>query len=80
LRLGHFFTFTLQQKHEANMRKVSPIKIEIVSQGRVQADIAQAAEMSESRLSRIVNGRVEPREYELKKLRKAFGLNPGDAI
>jgi transcriptional regulator with XRE-family HTH domain len=42
--------------------------------------MAQAAEMSESRLSRIVNGRVEPREYELKKLRKALGLNPGDAI
>jgi transcriptional regulator with XRE-family HTH domain len=62
------------------MRKVSPIKIEIVSQGRVQADVAQAAEMSESRLSRIVNGRVEPRQYELKKLLKALGLKPGEAM
>ena len=57
------------------MRKVSSLKVEIVQQGKIQADVAQAAGLTESRLSRIVNGRVQPREYELKNLRQALGLD-----
>ena len=50
------------------MRKVSPLKVELVRRGLIQADVAQAAGMSESRLSRILNGRVLPVEFEVKNL------------
>ena len=56
------------------MRKVSMIKVEIVRQGKVQADVAQAAGLTESRLSRIVNGRVRPHDYELKNIHRALGV------
>lgn len=56
------------------MRKVSPLKIEIVKRGLVQADVAQAAHMSESRLSRILGGRSRPRDFEVKNLAHALGI------
>jgi len=55
-------------------RKVSPLKVLIVSRGLVQADVAQQAGMTESRLSRIINRRTEPREYEVKHLAHALGV------
>ena len=56
------------------MRRVSPLKIEIIRRGLYQGDVAQEAHMSESRLSRILNGRAQPRDYELKNLAKALGI------
>ena len=56
------------------MRRVSPLKIEIVRRGLRQVDVAMAAGMSESRLSRIINRRAEPADFELKNLAKALGV------
>ena len=56
------------------MHSITPIKLEIVRRGLVQADVAQAAGISESRLSRIVNGRVQPLDFEVKNLAQALGI------
>jgi len=56
------------------MRKVSPLKIEIVRRGLIQADVAQEAGLSESRLSRIVNGRVKAFDFEIKNLARVLGM------
>lgn len=56
------------------MRKPSKLKLEIFQRGLVQADVAQAAQISETRLSRILNGRVTPTDYELKNLAQALGV------
>ena len=56
------------------MRKITPLKLEIIRRGMFQADVAQTARISETRLSRILNGRTEPREHELKDLAKALGV------
>ena len=58
-----------------NMRHISPLKIEIFKRGLVQADVAQDAGMSESRLSRILNGRVRPFDYEIKNIARVLGVN-----
>jgi len=56
-------------------RRISPFKIEIVRQGHIQADIAVEAGLSESRLSRILNGRVKPRDSERERLAHVLGLS-----
>ena len=56
------------------MRKVSPIKLEIVRRGLVQGDVAEAAGLSETRLSRILNGRERMRDFEKKNIAKALGV------
>ena len=61
------------------MRKIHPIKLEIVQRGLNQLDVAEAAYISPGRLNRILNGRVEPCDYELKNLRRVLGLGPGEA-
>jgi len=63
-----------QNFQEYDMRRVSPLKIEIIRRGLYQGDVAQEAHISESRLSRILNGRTKPRDYELKNLAKALGV------
>ena len=55
-------------------RKATQLKLEIIRRGLLQVDVARAASMSESRLSRIVNGRVRPYEYELKNLARVLGV------
>ena len=57
------------------MRPASPLKLEFVRRGLVQADIAQAAKMSETKLSRIINRRVEPSDQELEKLAMILGVS-----
>jgi transcriptional regulator with XRE-family HTH domain len=59
---------------EVEMPRITPLKLEIVKRRLVQADLADAAHMSESRLSRIVNGRVRPTEAERKNLGAALGM------
>jgi transcriptional regulator with XRE-family HTH domain len=56
------------------MARLTALKMEILRRRLVQADLAEDIGVSESRLSRIVNGRVEPRDYELKNLAKALGI------
>ena len=60
------------------MRKISPIKLEIVKRGLVQGDIAHDAGITESRLSRILNGREKPRDFELRNLARALGMKEED--
>ena len=50
------------------MNRPSAIKQEIVRQGRVQADVALEAGISESRMSRIVNRRVAMQEHARRPL------------
>ena len=57
------------------MRRVSPLKVEIVRRGLCQVDVAMAAGMSESRLSRIINHRAKPADFELKNLAEALGVS-----
>ena len=57
------------------MNKPSPIKQEIVQQGRIQADVALEAGISESRMSRIVNRRVAIQEHERRHLARVLGIN-----
>lgn len=56
------------------MPRITDLKRVIVGRRLIQADIAQAAGMSEYRLSRIVNGRAKPTEYERKNLAQALGI------
>ena len=57
------------------MNKPSPLKQEIVRQGRVQADVALEVGISESRMSRIVNRRVAIQEHERRHLARVLGIN-----
>ena len=57
------------------MNKPSPLKQEIVRQGRIQADVALEAGISESRMSRIVNRRVAIQEHERRHLARVLGIN-----
>lgn len=56
------------------MPRVTPLKLEIVRRGLVQADIAQSAGIHESRFSRIVNGRAKPFDYERKQIARVLGV------
>lgn len=56
------------------MPRITELKRVIVGRRLIQADVAQAAGISEYRLSRIVNGRVKPTEYERKNLAQALGM------
>ena len=57
------------------MRRITPLKLLIFRSGKIQADLAQAAHMTESRLSRIVNNRARPTEYEIKNLAYALRVS-----
>ena len=67
-----------QQQVEGKMNKPSPLKQEIIRQGRIQADVALEAGISESRMSRIVNRRVTIQEHERRHLARILGLNHRD--
>ena len=56
------------------MKRGTALKLEFVRRGLVQADVAHGAKMSESRLSRIVNGRVEPAANEVARIANVLGL------
>ena len=55
------------------MAKITELKREIVQRRLLQADLAEATGIHETRLSRIVNGRVKPKDYERKQLASALG-------
>ena len=57
------------------MRRNTRLKWLIYETGKCQADLAQAAHMTESRLSRIVNGRAKAQDYEVKNLAHALSVD-----
>ena len=56
------------------MKRIHPLKLEIVRRGLNQLDLAEAWHKSASRLNRILICRTKPRDYELKKLAKALDV------
>ena len=46
----------------------------------LQADLARVMEMSETRLSRILNGRDRPRETELARLAAELGVSAEELL
>ena len=57
-------------------RKATWLKLEIVRQGRLQADVAHEVGISETRLSRLINARAYPQDYEINRLSRALGIDP----
>jgi len=51
--------------------KIFEIRVEILKRRLHQADVAVEAKMSESKLSRILNSRVQPRPGELEQIAQA---------
>ena len=73
-----FFAHRMQQDVESRMRKILESMVELILRGISQADMAERVGLSESRMSRILNGRVETREYEIKAIRRVLGLETKD--
>jgi transcriptional regulator with XRE-family HTH domain len=62
----------------ATMAKNIALKIAIVKSGLSQMEVAKAADMHDSRLSRIVNGHDEPSEAERDALTRVLKRRPAD--
>ena len=60
------------------MNQLSPLKLEIMRQGRIQADVALEAGISESRMSRIINRRVTMQDHERRHLARVLGISRHD--
>ena len=56
------------------MRKMLRAKSLLYERNILQADLARVMEISETRLSRILNGRDRPRETELARLAAELGV------
>lgn len=61
------------------------LRIAIIESGLTQADVAEAVDMHDTKLSMIVNGRREPSDAERKAIarilkRKASELFPDEAL
>ena len=61
------------------MPRITGLKQFIVSRRVIQADLAEEAHVSETKVSRIVNGRVRPTDYELENIAAALGI-PRDEL
>ena len=55
-------------------RKPTPLKTAIFQRGLLQADIAAEARISEARLSRLVNGRAQLKEEEIRVLARILDV------
>ncbi len=53
---------------------VNPLKIAIIAAGRPQYELARVAGLSETRLSRLATGRVQPSADERRVLAEALGV------
>lgn len=60
------------------MKKVSKLKLALVSSEKHAYEIARDLGISETRLSRIANGRVTPTLEEAAHIARALGLEPAD--
>jgi transcriptional regulator with XRE-family HTH domain len=54
------------------------LKYEIIQSGLHQFEIANLADISEVRLSKIINGRIEPNHYERLKIAEALNIEPAE--
>ena len=54
--------------------KATHLKMEIVRRGLIQADLARAAGIGESRLSRIVSGRAPAHDHEVAALARVLRM------
>lgn len=52
------------------------LKIAIIESGLLQVDVAEKADMHETQLSNIVNGRREPNDAEMKAIARVLKRKP----
>ncbi len=57
------------------MPKNLALKIAILKSGRLQVEVAEDADLHESRLSKIVNGHSEPSDAERKAIARVLKRN-----
>ena len=62
------------------MRKMLRAKSLLYERNILQADLARVMEISETRLSRILNGRDRPRETELARLAAELGVSAEELL
>ena len=62
------------------MRKMLRAKSLLYERNMLQADLARVMGMSETRLSRILNGRDRPRETELARLAAELGVSAEELL
>ena len=62
------------------MRKMLRVKSLLYERNILQADLARTMGMSETRLSRILNGRDRPREAELARLAVELGVSEEELL
>ena len=62
------------------MRKMLRAKSLLYERNMLQADLARVMEMTETRLSRILNGRDRPRETELARLAAELGVSAEELL
>ena len=62
------------------MRKMLRAKSLLYERNMLQADLARVMEISETRLSRILNGRDRPRETELARLAEELGVSAEELL
>ena len=62
------------------MRKMLRAKSLLYERNILQADLARVMEISETRLSRILNGKDRPRESELARLAAELGVSAEELL
>jgi transcriptional regulator with XRE-family HTH domain len=62
------------------MRKMLRAKSLLYERNILKADLARVMEISETRLSRILNGRDRPRETELARLAAELGVSAEELL
>ena len=62
------------------MRKMLRVKSLLYERNILQADLARTLGISETRLSRILNGRDQPREAELARLSMELGVSEEELL
>ena len=62
------------------MRKMLRVKSLLYERNILQADLARTMGISETRLSRILNGRDRPREGELARLAVELGVSEEELL
>ena len=62
------------------MRKMLRVKSLLYERNILQADLARTMGISETRLSRILNGRDRPREAELARLAVELGVSEEELL
>ncbi len=62
------------------MRKMLRVKSLLYERNILQADLARTLGISETRLSRILNGRDRPREAELARLAVELGVSEEELL